>query len=92
MCEVSFSNIEYIGQEILEDVQKWNPNRPLGKVPIIHWLSGNDAPFKVLKPDGTFDEGLLEKDALRFTGQVNQFERYGYVNVVNVREGYFTHP
>ena len=90
--KIGDENIEYIGQKILEDVQKWNPGRPLGKVPIIHWLSGNDVPFKVIKPDGTSEEGLLENDALRFTGKVNQFERYGYVNVLNEKEGYFTHP
>ncbi len=90
--KIGEENIEYIGQEILEDVQKWNPDRPLGKVPIIHWLSGNEVPFKVIRPDGTSEAGLLEKDALRFTGKVNQFERYGYVNVLNEKEGYFTHP
>jgi len=90
--KIDEERIEYIGQEILEDVQKWNPSRPLGKVPIIHWLSGNETPFKVFKPDGTVDEGLVEKDSLKYVGRVNQFERYGYVRVSNEREGYFTHP
>ncbi len=90
--KIGEENIEYVGQEMHEDVQKWNPNKPLGKVPIIHWLSGNAVPFKIMKPDGSTDEGLLEKDALRYTGIVNQLERYGYVNIINEKEGYFTHP
>jgi glutamyl-tRNA synthetase len=86
------SRIEYLGESINEDIQKWNPSRPLGKVPIIHWLSGNEIPFRVVKPDGTIDSGLVEKDVMNFLGTVHQFERYGYVNVLNEREGYFTHP
>ena len=90
--KVESSRIEYLGESINEDVQKWNPNRPLGKVPIIHWLSGNEVPFRVVKPDGTVDSGFVERDALNYIGMVHQFERYGYVNVLNEREGYFTHP
>ncbi|MEM0135875.1 MAG: hypothetical protein QXU18_11755, partial [Thermoplasmatales archaeon] len=70
-------------------------------IPIIHWLYHNDpshggsknfVSFKVHKPDGTIDEGLLEEDALKYIGKVNQFERYGYVNVESREEGFFTHP
>ncbi|MCL5874352.1 MAG: glutamate--tRNA ligase [Candidatus Thermoplasmatota archaeon] len=90
--KIESSRIEYIGASINEDVQKWNPNKPLGKVPIIHWLSGNEIPFKVTKPDGSEDTGLIERDAINYLGTVHQFERYGYVNVLNEKEGYFTHP
>ena len=90
--KIESKEIQYVGTSINEDVQKWSPNKPLGKAPIIHWLSGNELPFVVAKPDGTVDTGLVEKDALNYLGTVHQFERYGYVNVLNEKEGYFTHP
>ncbi len=90
--KIENEKIEYLGQEMFEDVQKWNPNKPLGKVPIIHWLSGNEVPFEVVKPDGSYDTGLVEKDALNYPNVVHQFERYGYVNVLDNNKGYFTHP
>jgi glutamyl-tRNA synthetase len=62
------------------------------KVQIIHWLAGNAIPFKVYKPDGSVDSGFVESDAANYIGRVHQMERYGYVNVVNEKEGYFTHP
>ncbi len=90
--KINEDSIEFVGAEMTEDVQKWNPSRPLGKVPIIHWLYQNFVPFKVFRPDGKIDEGLLERNALDYMEIVNQFERYGYVNIINEKEGYFTHP
>ncbi|MGC8645853.1 MAG: glutamate--tRNA ligase [Thermoplasmata archaeon] len=72
--------IEYLGDSLEKGVQ------------IIHWLSGNYAPFRIMKPDGSVDSGIIEKDAFNYIGTVNQLERYGYVNIVNEREGLFTHP
>ena len=90
--KIDGERIEYLGESINEDIQKWNPNRPIGKVPIIHWLSGNGIPFEILKPDGSTDSGLLEKDALNYMNTVHQLERYGYVNILNDKTGCFTHP
>lgn len=71
-----------------ENVRKSANGQPI----IIHWLSGNCHPFKVYKPDGTVDTGLVENDVSNYLGRVNQMERYGYVNVITENEGYFTHP
>lgn len=61
-------------------------------IPIIHWLHDKFVDFEITKPDGTKDNGFLEELAIRETGKVHQLERYGYVNIINQKEGVFTHP
>ncbi|MEM0127532.1 MAG: glutamate--tRNA ligase [Thermoplasmatales archaeon] len=80
LFSIGKEDIEYLGDSMEKGVQ------------IIHWLSGNYVEFCVKKPDGSLDSGIIEKDALNYIGRVNQLERYGYVNIINEKEGYFTHP
>ncbi|AAT43463.1 glutamate--tRNA ligase [Picrophilus oshimae] len=59
------------------------------RLKIIQWCPENSHEFTVQKPDGTVDSGMLEPLAYNYNG-VSQFERYGYVNIIN-RNGYFLH-
>ncbi|MGC8546775.1 MAG: glutamate--tRNA ligase [Thermoplasmata archaeon] len=61
-------------------------------MPIIHWIQDKFVNFEIMKPDGTKDKGYLESYALSEIGKVHQLERYGYVNIINEKEGVFTHP
>ncbi len=61
-------------------------------MPIIHWIQDKFVNFEIMKPDGTKDKGYLELYALNEIGKVHQLERYGYVNIINEKEGVFTHP
>ncbi|MHA1732607.1 MAG: glutamate--tRNA ligase [Promethearchaeota archaeon] len=65
--------------------------------PIIQWVPKSpNVPCRILKPDGQISEGLAEKsiDDIH-EGQVVQFERYGFVRLVDSsatpKEFYFTH-
>ena len=51
-------------------------------IPKVQWVSGDPVKVKVLKPDGTVEEGWGEP-ALRGVkvGEILQFERYGFVRV-----------
>ncbi|MEM0130323.1 MAG: glutamate--tRNA ligase [Thermoplasmatales archaeon] len=73
-------DIEYLGDSMDRGIQ------------VIHWLYNNYSEFTIKKPDGSVDTGLIEKDALNYVGRVNQLERYGYVNIIDEKAGYFTHP
>ena len=58
---------------------------------IIQWCPGNSPEFRVYRPDGTVDEGLIEPLIKGVSGVV-QLERYGYVNVDGKSmKGYFLH-
>jgi glutamyl-tRNA synthetase len=88
--KIGEGEIEYVGN-VKEATSNGLATKP-EKLPIIHWLSGNAMPFRVAKPDGTIDSGLIEKDVSNYLGTVHQLERYGYVNIINEKEGFFTHP
>lgn len=51
-------------------------------VPKVQWVSGDPVKVRVLRPDGSVEEGLGEP-ALRGVkpGEIVQFERYGFVRV-----------
>ncbi|MEL9914592.1 MAG: glutamate--tRNA ligase [Thermoplasmatales archaeon] len=80
LFRIGEGDIQYLGDSLDKGIQ------------IIHWLYNNYTEFTIKKPDGSVDIGLIEKDALNYIGRVNQLERYGYVNIINEKEGYFTHP
>jgi glutamyl-tRNA synthetase len=82
--------VEYVGKGMGEGSKRLEDRSE--KLPIIHWLSGNAMPFTVAKPDGSIDSGLIERDVSNYLGIVHQLERYGYVNILNEKEGFFTHP
>lgn len=64
---------------------------PTGKrVRILQWCPEKSHEFRILKPDGSIDVGVIEPEAERFRG-VAQLERYAYVNILSESEGYFTH-
>ena len=46
--------------------------------PIVHWTTPEGVQTRVLRPDGTRDEGLVEPMALELDGRFVQFERYGF--------------
>lgn len=91
--KIEDGSIEYLGNEAaIEDRTEVKRKDVLRKHPIIHWLSGNEMPFEISKPDGTTDSGLIERDSSNYLGIVHQLERYGYANVVSNSNGFFTHP
>ncbi len=85
-----------LGNFIINDDKLSYVDNDLGKIkegiPIIHWLQSGFINYKIMKPDGTVDVGILEEHALKYLGKVNQLERYGYCNLINNEMGYFTHP
>ncbi len=51
-------------------------------VPKVQWVSGNPVVVRVLRPDGSVEEGLGEPALLGVRpGEIVQFERYGFVRV-----------
>ncbi len=82
LCNVTFHNglFHYSeGQELLR------------RGSIIHWCPENSSSYRVEKPDGTVDSGLIEPLGKDITGVV-QMERYGYVNSFPEKGiGYYTH-
>jgi len=67
------------------------------KYSIIHWvLEGQNVDVKILKPDGTIDEGFGEINLADIPlNHTIQFERYGFVNPIKYENNelfcYFTH-
>ncbi len=60
------------------------------KIKIIHWCPSESKPFKVERPDGSFDEGVLEPQGIERNG-IFQFERYGFVKKVSGEFGIYIH-
>ncbi len=64
---------------------------PSGKrVKIIQWCPKNSHEFRIMKPDGVVDHGVMEPQGKEFRG-VAQLERYAYANILSSNEAYFTH-
>lgn len=78
----------------LKDSEGTSETKPRAdrSIPIIHWLKDNYVEYRIYRQDGTVDTGYLERDSLNYKGMVHQLERYGYVNILNEKEGFFTHP
>jgi glutamyl-tRNA synthetase len=64
-------------------------------VPKIQWVSANAVEAEVLRSDGSRDRGLAEPEVAGLeSGEVVQFERYGFVRLEKVKpkvEAVFTH-
>ena len=59
------------------------------KIPKIQWVSGG-VKTKILMPDGTWIEGLAEKEVQTFKeGDVIQFERFGFVRCDGEKNGVY---
>jgi glutamyl-tRNA synthetase len=57
---------------------------------IIHWVDSSAKEFQVIKPDGTKDQGMVEKQAENANGIV-QFERYSFVNKISPTMALYLH-
>lgn len=60
------------------------------KIKIIHWCPAGSKPFRIERPDGSFDEGFIEPLAVNMNG-IFQFERYGFVKKVSDDFGIYIH-
>ncbi|MGC8608679.1 MAG: glutamate--tRNA ligase [Thermoplasmata archaeon] len=61
------------------------------KTKIINWCPEGSRPFKIYRPDGNVDEGIIEPLSAGYRG-VSQLERYGYVNFYDSDDyAYFLH-
>jgi glutamyl-tRNA synthetase len=49
--------------------------------PIVHWTTPEGVEARVLRPDGSEDEGLVEPMALELDRRFVQFERYGFARL-----------
>ncbi len=82
---ISQNEAEYIGDDL--SVIKEG-------VKIIHWVGEEHVPTKLHMPDGTVKEGFCERILKNDMGNVVQFERMGFVRVIEKNgeyEAYFAH-
>lgn len=56
--------------------------------PMVEWVTPEAIRCTVITPEGTEDEGAVEKNVLQYdVGDIVQFERYGFVRLEHVSEG-----
>ncbi len=61
------------------------------KTKIINWCPEGSRPFRIYRPDGNVDEGIIEPLSAGYRG-ISQLERYGYVNFYDSDDyAYFLH-
>jgi glutamyl-tRNA synthetase len=85
--------INKLGAPVLASFESMEKNRTYRKIQAIPFNNGIE--IQILQPNGITTEGFAEKSiSLMKSGSIVQFERYGYVKIINnsgsIVQGYFT--